>query len=98
MSSPANMDFAYYGSLGMGCACAYFATAIVATLCLIAWGIGNIADDRVYAVLGIVIGVFLMIPTAVLLRAARKYATWKTWATERGWKEPPKKERAWKAK
>ena len=37
----------------------------------------------------------LVLPIVVLLRAAKRYATWKQWDEEQGWVEPTRKERAW---
>lgn len=95
MSRPANMDFAYYGKVGLRCAGVYFSITIMAILALIPWGWEEVGG---LVLLGIVVVVFLLIPTGVLVRAARKYATWKQWAEERGWEEPPKAKRAWVAK
>ena len=98
MSRPASVDFAYYGKVGMGRAWTYFSITIIGILSLIAAGTEITANNDFYFLLGFVIVVFLLIATGVLVRAARKYATWKQWAEERGWEEPPKEERAWKAK
>jgi hypothetical protein len=35
-------------------------------------------------------------PVVLGIVAAKKYTTWKKWAEERGWEEPPRKERAYK--
>ena len=98
MSTPARMDFAYYGKAGMGCAWAYFSITILAILSLVVAATGTAGDHGLYHALGIVVPVFLIIPTGVLVRASRKYATWKEWAEQRGWEEPPKQERAWRMK
>jgi len=97
MSKPANVDFAYYGRVGLGCACIYFLMAIVGILSVIVWGsVENVSDGDYYLLLGFLAVIFLVIPVGVLVRAAMKYAIWKTWAAELGWQEPPPKERAWK--
>jgi len=97
MSKPANVDFAYYGNVGLSCACIYFLTATAGILSVIVWGnVENASDGDYYSALGILVVIFLIIPVGVLVRAAMKYATWKTWATKRGWQEPPPEERAWK--
>lgn len=98
MARPASVDFAHYGKVGMGCAWTYFSITIIGILSLIVAGTGITANDDFYYLLGFVIVVFLLIPTGVLVRAARKHATWKQWAEERGWEEPSKEERAWRAK
>jgi hypothetical protein len=99
MSRPASVDFAYYGKVGIGCAWTYFSITTIGILSLIVAGTGITTKKHdFYYLLGFVVVVFLLIPTGVLVRAARKYATWKQWAEERGWEEPPKEERAWKAK
>ena len=93
---PAAVDFAYYGKVGRRCVWVYFAIAVSCIVPLVYWVIDNLADDaRALLVLGSVVVVFLIIPWAMLVWASRKYATWKTWAEERGWQEPPKEKRAW---
>ena len=93
---PAAVDFAYYGKVGRRCVWVYFAIAVSCILPLVYWGIDNLADDaQALLVVGSVVVVFLIIPCAMLVWASRKYATWKTWAEERGWQEPPKEKRAW---
>jgi len=40
--------------------------------------------------------VIIIGPVVLGIVTAKKYTTWKQWAEERGWVEPPRKERAWK--
>ena len=93
---PAAVDFAYYGKVGRRCAWIYFAIAISCIMPLINWAIGNGVDDADKLLgVGFTVLVFLVIPWAMLVWASGKYATWKRWAEDRGWQEPPKEKRAW---
>ena len=46
------------------------------------------------AVLAPIITIFVLGPLLVLRLSARKYAIWKEWAMQRGWREPSLEKRA----
>ena len=101
MKEPRVMDSAYYGPWGVGCLSVYFIITSAGLLFFAIDGAANGEHDKIIWVLGILAFAFLaflllVLPIVVLLRAAKRYATWKQWAEERGWVEPPRKERAWK--
>ncbi len=99
MKEPRVLDSAYYGPLGIGCLSVYF---IITSAGLLFFAIDRAANgehDKIIWILGmlaLLAFLLLVLPIVVLLRAAKRYATWKQWAEERGWVEPPRKERAWK--
>ena len=97
MHAPQSMDFAYYGKVGLGCAWGYFLVAIGCFLYALFKGRG-IASSQLthYLLVGGVVVVLIIGPAILLIRAVKKYTTWKVWANERGWEEPPAQERAWK--
>ena len=99
MKEPRVMDSAYYGPWGVGCLSVYFIITSAGLLFFAIDGAANGEHDKIFWVLGmlaLLAFLLLVLPIVVLLRAAKRYATWKKWAEERGWVEPPRKERAWK--
>ena len=95
MTAPRNMDLAFYGQWGVGCLWAYFIISSVVLLWLGIIGVTNDKPELSWAA-GILSVFLLFLPIAALLRANKKYAIWKKWAEERGWKEPSREKRAWK--
>ena len=95
MSAPRNMDLAFYGPWGVGCLWVYFIITPTGFLLLAIFGAtsGRPEISWLSGILGILL---ITLPIAALLRASKKYATWKIWAEERGWKEPSREKRAWK--
>ena len=96
MKEPRVLDSAYYGPLGIGCLSVYF---IITSAGLLFFAIDRAVNgehDKIIWILGMLAFLLLVLPIVVLLRAAKRYTTWKQWAEERGWVEPPRKERAWK--
>jgi O-antigen/teichoic acid export membrane protein len=96
MKEPRVLDSAYYGPLGIGCLSVYF---IITSAGLLFFAIDRAANgehDKIIWILGMLAFLVLVLPIVVLLRAAKRYTTWKQWAEERGWVEPSRKERAWK--
>ena len=96
MKEPRVLDSAYYGPLGIGYLSVYF---IITSAVLLFFAIDRAVNgehDKIIWILGMLAFLLLVLPIVVLLRAAKRYTTWKQWAEERGWVEPPRKERAWK--
>ena len=99
MKEPRVLDSAYYGPLGIGCLSVYFIITSVGLLFFAIDGAANGGHDKIIWILGmlaLLAFLLLVLPIVVLLRAAKRYATWKQWAEERGWVEPSRKKRAWK--
>ncbi|MEC8927845.1 MAG: hypothetical protein VX705_01410 [Verrucomicrobiota bacterium] len=95
MSAPRNMDLAFYGPWGIGCLWIYFIFASAGLLWLAIYSAKK-DNPEISWFTGLLGVILLIIPVAALLRAAKKYASWKQWAEEQGWKEPPREKRAWK--
>ena len=96
MKAPREYDFAYYGPWGFGCLLFSCLLAIGCFLYVLFEGRGIVSSDFThYLLIGTVSVVMIIGPVVLGIVAAKKYTTWKKWAEERGWKEPPRKERAW---
>lgn len=95
MTAPRNMDLAFYGPWVVGCLWTYF---VISSVVLLSLGISGVTNDKseLSWAAGILSVILLFLPIAALLRANKKYAIWKKWAEERGWKEPSREKRAWK--
>ena len=87
--------FSFLWPMGVGCLWAYFVISSVVLLWLGISGVTNDKPELIWAA-GILSVILLFLPIAALLRANKKYAIWKKWAEERGWKEPSREKRAWK--
>ena len=103
MKAPRDMDSAYYGPWAIVGLSVYFPLTIAAILWLALDGEnwldenGNHEEGWIPIFFASIVALFcLVLPAVILVLAAKKYATWKQWAIERGWQEPPRKERAWK--
>ena len=99
MHKPQSMDLAFYGKWGRACIWAYFLMAILGIYYLAIFFLRKeIQYEEFRLMMGFMAFICLVIPVGVLVRAFIKYATWKKWSQDLGWKEPPAKERAWKNK
>ena len=97
MREPREYDFAYYGPWGAGCLLFACLAAIGVFLYFLFEGRRLVSSDFTYHLLiGAVAVVMFIGPLVLGIMAAKKYTTWKKWAEERGWEEPPRKERAYK--
>ncbi len=97
MKAPRDMDSAYYGPWGVGCLLFPCLLAIGCFLYVLLEGRSIVPSDFAhYLLIGTVTVVMIIAPVVLGIVAAKKYTTWKQWAEERGWVEPPRKERAWK--
>ena len=91
MNVPRDMDTAYYGPWGVGCLWVYFPITSAGLLYLAQ----EEGEGLVFFAIALTF-LCLVFPAGILVWAAKKYTTWKKWAEERGWEEPPRKERAYK--
>ena len=97
VKAPREYDFAYYGPWGVGCLLFSCLLAIGCFLYVLFEGRGIVSSDFThYLLIGAVTVIMLIGPVVLGIVAAKKYTTWKKWAEERGWEEPPRKERAYK--
>ena len=97
MREPREYDFAYSGPWGVGCLLFSYLLAIGCFLYVVLEGKRIVPSDSThYLLIGAVAVVMLIGPLVLGIMAAKKYTTWKKWAEERGWEEPPRKERAYK--
>ncbi|MDG2213621.1 MAG: hypothetical protein P8M70_07320 [Verrucomicrobiota bacterium] len=99
MHKPQDMDLAFYGKWGRVLIWAYYLMAVLGIYYLAIFFLRKeIQYEEYKLIMGFMTFISLVIPVGVLVRAFIKYATWKKWAQDHGWKEPPAKERAWKNK
>ena len=97
MKAPREYDFAYYGPWGFGCLLFSCLLTIGCFLFVLLLGRDFVPTDFThYLLIGAVAVVIIIGPVVLGIVTAKKYTTWKQWAEERGWVEPPRKERAWK--
>jgi len=97
MREPREYDFAHYGPWGVGCLVFASLLAIGCFLYVLLEGRRIVPSDFFhYLLIGAVAVVMIIVPVVLGIVAAKKYTTWKKWAEERGWEEPPRKERAYK--
>ena len=97
MKAPREYDFAHYGPWGVGCLVFAILLAIGCFLYVLLEGRRIVPTDfSHYLLIGVVAVVMIIGPVVLGIVAAKKYTTWKKWAEERGWEEPPRKERAYK--
>ncbi len=97
MHKPQDMDLAFYGKWGRVLIWAYFLMAVLGIYYLAIFFLRKEIQYKEFRlIMGFMAFICLVIPVGVLVRAFIKYATWKKWAQDRGWKEPSAKERAWK--
>ena len=99
VKAPREYDFAYYGPWGVGCLLFSCLLAIGCFSYVLLEGRRIASSDFThYLLIGTVAVVMLIGPVVLGIVAAKKYTTWKKWAEERGWKEPPRKERVYNKK
>ena len=97
MKAPQEYDFAYYGPWGLGCLLFSCLLASGCFLYVVLEGRRIVPSDSThYLLIGVVAVIILMGPLVLGIMVAKKYKIWKKWAEERGWEEPPRKERAYK--
>ena len=97
VKAPQEYDFAWYGPWGVGCLLFSCLPAIGCFLYVLLEGRRIVPSDFThYLLIGAVTVVMIIGPIVLGIVATKKYTTWKKWAEERGWEEPPSKERAWK--